>query len=356
VSALPLDLGAALDAARAPSLAAWRRIAAALDAEADPRALDEALAAVEAACAGFPDKLRLAPGRWIRALFEGRAEPRLRVCRAVDIHLHDVDLPGDRFAWADSPELAEARILRVLDERLGDAGLERWLCGSNNAAITELSLGCGMTDEGARRLAADRRLSGIESLALFRNAIGPAGLRALLTSPELGRHLRRLLFGRNRMGKPSAEALVVETAIGDLDLLDLDCNRLDGAAIRVLIDAPLLSGVRVLNLSNNPIGAEGCAALAAGRHFDEIEVLYLHDCGLDDDAVLPLLDAPFLPRLKNLALSANKLSLKTVERIAAARDFRPAELDICHNHFTEPDAEAALRSAPFFADLQRLCL
>ena len=99
-----------------------------------------------------------------------------------------------------------------------------------------------------------------------------------------------------------------------------------------------------------------------GRRGDEKDYVYVDKPGGWIVAafvallVLSLLDAPFLPRLKNLALSENQLSIKTVERIAAARDFRPAELDICHNRFSEPEAEAALRSASFYADLQRLCL
>lgn len=332
-----------------PSRIGWRRIVAALEATAD-------LDAVEAACAGFPDALRLAPGRWIRALMEGRAEPRLRICRAVDLALFDVDLPGDRLAWTDAPELAQVTVLRVMDERLDDDGVERWRLGSNNSRVTELALGGGITDRGARALAGDERLANLESLALFRNRIGPEGVAALIGSPRLGRRLGRLLLGRNALGEAGAEALASDTAIADLALLDLDCNRLDGAAIRALTQAPLLSGVRTLNLSNNPIGPEGCAALAACPHLRALEVLFLHGCGLDDDAAALLLRAPFMARLRNLALSDNALSMTTIERIAARRDFRPDELDICHNHFAETEAEATLRAAPSLAGLRRLCL
>lgn len=347
---------AALDSLRGPSLVTWRRIVAALDEETDPERLDTALAAVDAACAGFPDKIRLAPGRWVRRLFERLTEPRLRVCRALDLTLHDVDLPGDRSAWTDAPELAHLRVLRVSDDRFGDEGLERWLRSSNNLRPTELALGGGITDRGAGLLAADSRLLNVESLALFRNRIGPAGLAALIGSPHLTRRLRRLLLGRNLFGEAGTRALASETTIRDLVLLDLDCNRLDGAAIRALTPAPLLAGVRTLNLSNNPIGPEGCAALAACPHLDRLEVLLLHDCQLDDDAVAPLLESPLFSRLKNLALSANSLSMKTIERIAARGDFRPHELDICHNRFHEAEADAVLRCAPLFASLRRLCL
>lgn len=346
----------ALAAVRAPSLVAWRRITAALDAETDPARLDAALSAVDSVCAVYPDRIRLAPGRWIRPLFNGHAEPRLRVCRAVEITLHDVDLPGDRFAWTDAPDLAGVTVLRVCDERIDDSTVERWLGSANNSRITELTLGGGLTDRGACCLASDARLSNLESLALFRNAIGSEGLAALIGSPRLGSALRRLLLGRNQLGETGAKALAGKTTLGNLALLDLDCNRLDGAAIRALVRAPLLSGVRKLNLSNNPVGAEGCAALAACPHFDKLEELLLHDCQLDDEAVALLLRAPFMPQLRNLALSANVLSITTIERIAACHDFHPDELDICHNRFGEAEAEAVLRAAPLSAGLRRLCL
>jgi hypothetical protein len=336
---------------REPSLVEWRRIVSALDAQTE---VD--LVAVEAACAEFPDKFRVAPGRWLRRLFEGKTEPRLRIARAIDITLHGAELGGDRFAWADAPELAQATIVRVFDDQLGDAGLARWLRSPSHPGIRELALAAGIGDRGAARLADDPRLAGLSSLALFRNSIGPEGIAALIDSPQLGSDLRRLLLGRNLFGEPGARALAGSTAIEGLELLDLDCNRLDGPAIAALTQAPLLRGVRTLNLSNNPIGAQGCAALADCPYLDRLEVLFLHGCSLDDDAIIPLLRAPWLPGLRNLALSENSLSMTTVERLTDRRDLGLGELDICHNRFSEAEAEPLLRSAPQFAGLHRLCL
>jgi hypothetical protein len=328
-----------------PSLVAWRRIVAELDGVSDPVELD-----------AFPDALRRAPGRWIRTLIEGGREPRLQICRALDITLHDIDLPGDRFAWTDAPELAQVTVLRVLDPRLDDLVLARWLDSANNLRLTELALAGAITSRGAHRLAGDDRLINLESLALYRSTIGPKGVAALIGSPKLGRKLRRLLLGRNALGEAGAVALAGETAIADLALLDLDCNQLDGPAMQALVRAPLLAGVRTLNLSNNPIGPEGIAALATCPHLDALEVLFLHGCQLDDQSVAPLLRAPFMARLRNLALSENRLSMATVEQIAASQDLRLDELDICHNHFDEAEAEATLRKSPLFAGLRRLCL
>lgn len=341
---------------REPSLVEWRRVVQALDAHDDPARLELDLDAVELACAHFPDKLRLAPGRWLRRLFDGEPQPRLRVTRAIDIALLGDDASGDRLAWIDAPELARVTTVRVFDEQFGDVGVDRWLASSSHRAITELALATKISDRGASRLAEDARLAGLSSLALFRNEIGPEGIDALLGSARLGSGLSRLLLGRNRLGRAGARALARETAIEGLALLDLDCNQLDGPAIDTLVHAPLLRRARVLNLSNNPIGAQGCAALAACPYLDDLQVLFLHGAELDDDAVAPLLHAPWLPRLRNLALSQNALSMTTVERLANRGDLGLSELDICHNHFAEADAEPLLRGAPQFAGLHRLCL
>lgn len=347
----PAPAPAAL-AAAPPSLAAWRRITAALDASQGDR-LAADLEAVDAACADWPDALRRAPGRWLRDRIDGRPQPRLTVARAVDLTLQG-DLAGDRLAWTDAPELTRATVLRIVDDRFGDAGLARWLRSANNPRPVELALACDLTDDGAHRLAADPRLATLRSLALFRNALGPAGLAALLAAPMP--RLRRLLLGRNLFGEPGARALAGATALADLDLLDLDCDRLGGPAVGALARAPLLAGVRALNLSNNPIGADGCAALAESPHLGRLEVLYLHGCRLDDAAVAPLLRAPWLPGLKNLALSDNALSLATIARLTDHRGLALDELDICHNPFDAQAAEARLRAAPQFAGLRRLCV
>lgn len=134
-----------------------------------------------------------------------------------------------------------------------------------------------------------------------------------------------------------------------------DCNRLGGAAIAALVTGPLLDGVKLLNLSNNPIGALGCAALAGCPGLAGLEVLYLHGCGLDDAAASALLAAPWLPRLANLALSANALSMATVDRLAGHGGLALGELDICHNPgILEAAAEPVLRAA--LAGMHRLCL
>lgn len=336
-----------------PSLARWRALVQALDAIADDSPeLDSALARVEQTCTDVPDRLRRAPARWLAQRFAGRPQPRLRIARCLELALQG-EVPGDRGAWADAVELAELTIVRVFDDRLGDAGLARWLRSPSHAGVRELALASGITDAGARALADDPRLAALDSLALFRNSIGAGGLAALCR--RLPATLRRLLLGRNALGEAGMRALADASSRVQLDLLDLDANGLAGAAIEALVEAPLLRGARALNLSNNAIARTGCLALARCE-FAALDELFLHGCSLDDEALAPLFEAPWLPRLRNLALSDNALSLHTIRRLAACRELGLRELDICHNPFDVDAATRALRSAPQLAALGRLCV
>lgn len=336
--------------ARALPLVAWRRIVARRDAEFDAAQID----AVEAECAEVPDAVRLAPGRWMRALFERGVEPRLRICRAIDLTLYDVEISGDRFAWTDAPELAQVTVLRVFDERLDDRGLERWLRCANNSRVTELALAGGIMDRGALRLAHDDRLASLRSLALFRSKVGPEGIAALIASPQLGANLRRLLLGRNQLGEPEPPPSRATRT-----------SPISSCSISTAITSTAPRSKRSFTRRCSQASARSTsattqsapkAALAACPHLGALEQLFLHGCQLDDESVAILLRAPFIARLRNLALSENHLSLTTIERIAAAHELSLRELDICHNHFAESRSRATLQTSPMFAGLQRLCL
>jgi len=233
-----------------PSLLAWRRLCVGLDA-LEGAALTDMLAQIELDCAAWPASVRPAPGRWLRDLLDGRVQPRLQVARAIDLTLCEVQIAGDRLAWTDASVLAAATIVRVLDDHLGDAGVRRWLGSANNLRVETLALATRIGDGGAELLAADLRREGVRSLALFLNDLGAAGITALLAASWPA--LRRLLLGRNRLGVAGARALAGATQIRELELLDLDCDRLNGAAIEQLITRST-AGPRV-----------SCAAYAVNR-------------------------------------------------------------------------------------------
>ena len=98
-------------------------------------------------------------------------------------------------------------------------------------------------------------------------------------------------------------------------------------------------------------------ALARCQQLKQLEVLFLHGCGLDDGDALALLASPYLRSLRCLALSANAIGPRVVDALAESELCSGLdELDICQNPFPVEEAEARLRASPFLARLRRLCV
>jgi hypothetical protein len=66
-------------------------------------------------------------------------------------------------------------------------------------------------------------------------------------------------------------------------------------------ESPTLAGLGSLDLTMDPIGPEGAAALANAR-FNRLEALFLLGCGIEASGAAALARAPALARLKILAL------------------------------------------------------
>ena len=273
---------------RAPSRIAWRELTTAID-ECSEEALATVQKEIEIALAAWPDTVRLVPGRWLRALSERGVCRALTLCRSIDVVLNGLEGVSDPARWTDAPELAHCSIIRVVHEDAPTSAIERFIRRPTQIALAELSLGLSLGGEAIVALRESGLLSHVSRLGLSRNAIGPVGIDALIAPSRGPWRVERLLLGRNRLERRGALALAQPSALSVDGVLDLDCNRLDGEAIRALAAAPILVGVSTLNLSNNPVGREGCAALASSPSLTGLRQLFLHDCGLEDDDVRPLL-------------------------------------------------------------------
>lgn len=333
--------------AATPSRVAWRNLCERLDLAFDPALLPS----LEAALASWPDALRGLPGRWRRALRHGDQHPALPLVRTVRATLFEA--APEPYAWARCAGLRRVVALHLRDEHLGDAGAMALASSPHLTRLTALSLGHGITADGARALAASPSLGGVVAFDLARNQLDAAAVTSLVASPHLGR-VREVFLGRNGLGEASARAL----AAGPWrpSLVDLDANRLDGGAVAALRGGGLLADVATLNLSHNPVGRVGCEALAAAE-LPSLEVLYLHGCGLTDDDVAPLWGASWLPGLRNLALSGNRLGARALDALArcdALGGLR--ELDVCANALDAGEARARLGASHSLRGVRRLCV
>lgn len=341
----------------------WRLLCERLD-ESGALTADTRLA-LEARLDSWPDRTRRLPGRWLRALGEGREHPALGLARSAEVTLQDParslapsapwhSRPWTGHPWATCASLGGLRDLRVHDEERGDECAEAVARSPFLTQLTHLSLASGVTARGASVLASSPSLVSLRTLDLGRNRVGEAGVRALASSPHL-QQLAALHLGRNALDAGAVSAL--SSGFPALRRLDLDFAGLTGPEVRRLVESGRLAGLRELNLSHNDLGHEGAEALAACADLRSLEVLFLHGCRLDDAAALALLSSPHLGALRNLALSDNALTLRSVEALERCAPLASlTELDVCHNPFPVDEAEARLRACPTLRALGRLCV
>lgn len=309
------------------------------------------LARYQEALSSWPDVYRTLPGAWLHRLFHQEAHPALPLVRCLDVVLPEPPSRPAPYAWAESAGLCALTILRLYEENIGDEGAFALARSPYLNRLIELRLSSGVTDRGVLALASSQNLLGVRALGLHRNRVSAEGIASLLSLASL----QALHLGRNSLETPSIKVLSQSTLL--LQKLDLDYTNLTGEKLRTLCESDCLRGIQELNLSNNPIGREGCEALASCPHLGQLENLFLHSCGLDDDDVEALLSSSHLRALRNLALSQNALTSRSVERLASCGLLSSlTELDICHNPFSLEDAEQKLRASPYLQKVTRLCL
>jgi Ran GTPase-activating protein (RanGAP) involved in mRNA processing and transport len=301
----------------------------------------------------WPDELRSLPGAWLRRLYNGEELPYLPLVTCLDAVQFESDKISP-YAWANQVGLRNLTICKLYDEGFGDAGAEAFARSLYLGQVKKLMLSAGMTDRGAVTLASSKNLARVVTLNLQRNQIKRDGLHALVSSPYL-KELHSLHLGRNTLDLEAVKALAAHRFA--LTRLDLDCTSMGGSMLEHLCESGALRGVKELNLSNNPIGRLGCEALAHCPELASLEILFLHNCGLDDGDVEVLLNSSTLGALQNLALSQNALTDKSVVLLAECGLLSGlTELDICHNPFSIEAAEERLRRSPALQQVRRLCV
>jgi uncharacterized protein (TIGR02996 family) len=133
---------------------------------------------------------------------------------------------------------------------------------------------------------AQRQLSGIRVLDLTHCQLGLKGARVLAR----GRHL------------------------GGLRALGLAANDLDAGALRELTSG-FLTELRLLDISQNPVGDDGARALAQAHALRKLEVLDLRRTRISDKGVVALAGSGNLAALKELRLEEERLGQRGLDAI-----------------------------------------
>jgi uncharacterized protein (TIGR02996 family) len=206
-----------------------------------------------------------------------------------------LDLAQTRMRDAEVAELASQPLgtvtwLRLPDNQIGPAGAEAFA----------RSLGPGLL-----------------RLELARNALGPAGVSALLGAPGLCT-LSSLDLSGTGLGVEGERALAAAPqALGSLRSLQLCSNKLDAVA---LADAELLEPLLALDLSRNAIGDEGAASLASCERLRGLRRLDLSSNQIGDTGAWALVHAPALRSLTELRLGDNPIDADSLALRHAASE------------------------------------
>ena len=206
--------------------------------------------------------------------------PHLARLRLVDA-LRGGFGPGEQFAdFIASPHLGNLAELR-LDSDAGEAAA-RAIATATLPALTAVAFHSfsgnplEVDDDGAIALAGSQRCPYLEQLVLSGAGIGAAGIAAL------------------------AQGL---------------------RAIRHLVLGPVW-------YANNPIGADGARALAAGN-LPQLASLHLGGCEIGDDGLAALVSAPWFAGVVELDLSDNAITGRGLRALANARTSKLARIRLC---------------------------
>ena len=188
---------------------------------------------------------------------------------------------------------------RIRSLNLGD-GLGAWTISRMFANVGSTA-GIGGRDLEVFLERAD--LSNLESLTIeFHHRVGRTGLQALCKT-RLPR-LRELALVAQGIADADLPLLASAPWLDQLDSLTLWGNRITSVgAAYISGHLPELAGLTKLDLSGNPLRADGLAALLRSPWGDRLEVLKLADCGLFDISLRTLARSPALRHLRELDLS-----------------------------------------------------
>ena len=107
----------------------------------------------------------------------------------------------------------------------------------------------------------------------------------------------------------------------------------------------MLANITMLDLSENPIGEAGVAALVNSPHARNLQKLELSACGIGLVGITALAESPHMANLRELRLSRNSIDLKGWQR-AVGRVAAPGESRILlHRQRADRDRQEGAQGA-----------
>ncbi len=219
------------------------------------------------------------------------------------------ELAQTKVTDAGMPHLARAERLRAIeslslvDNRIGASGLSSLMSSEGLEAVRVLDLTrCVIGDEGARAIAEAPHLNLVRARRHSAEAPGPG-----------------LLLRGGRIAARGLDALSHAGWFGELEDLDLGYCDLDDAALRAM-HRLRSARLRRLGLDGNPITAHGLGHLLASPVGSQLEELTLHGCvELGARGAAAIARAPTSASLRVLNVQNCKLGAEGARELASSR-------------------------------------
>ena len=305
-----------------PSSALWARINKTLDGINHRTDFARAVERCDPVLRSWPVTIeREAPENWVKDLLAGQSAPQLRLTNLV--HLQDIRLSEqDVRLLANSSDLAQVWHLSLVRCWFLDAGLHALAASPHFTKLTHLALdsgGFGLTSAASEALFRSRVVERVRYLVLNQNLLGTPGLEQLARWRNIHRvkhlglqgtcvdsgglaklvtsnlsELEMLNLNGNRIGDAGAELLARTAGLSSLLGLQIGGNQVAQDGIRALSRASHLQSLRLLDLSHNPVGADGASALASSTAFPKLERLLLRGASIGAEGARALATSPHL--------------------------------------------------------------
>lgn len=298
----------------APSQQGWQALCEALE-QAPVEAQDALVSYAQDLLRGWPDALRVAPWRWLRALTRA-GEDSARFGALLTL-VREVQVGGYGVSDALAMALAQAPLqlsALTLEGALSASSATALLRAPWRAGLRVLSLrGARLDHDAMSALTQGPPWLALEALTLRGAGLDGRSLTALALASTMTR-LRRLHLEGNQPGEAGARALAQARWMEQLEALGLGGGAREqlGAGIgpeglRALSDAGLPWALTRLSLPGNAIGEEGITRWAGALVAREaiVEVLALSQNMIWPRCIAPLAQA--LPTTRRLTLSHNPL-------------------------------------------------
>jgi uncharacterized protein (TIGR02996 family) len=122
--------------------------------------------------------------------------------------------------------------------------------------------------------------------------------------------------------------------------LDVSSQRIGPDKVKVLL-GERLANIEWLMLYANPLGDEGCQAIAAKSHLKKLKGLSLLSCGIGDAGIEALASSPVLESVERLNVRGNNFTNKGLEALIASPYLKHA-YDVRVRHYREDEFDDAL--------------